>query len=380
MKLLFKKTTFFFALMAMMCLLCFGASANNEGLPSFDEGYKLTVSAERIYVGVGNTAKFEAAVSGVEVQPEIIWSVSDDTLAEINSSGELKGKSTGYVTVTASAVVAGQELTDSYPIQIVKDESELHTYLETNNFLSLQYDYDYGYYYTNDKACWQKHFGYARVYDYAAPYIGMEYDYVRVFFTYEGEEFMLQLWKGQYTIIYGAEVGLYSKVTDGEESNPFTFYYAVDEKHWPTMDTAVYHQEKEGDAPEDYKLLFKRPVDKYWWCTGFVVGTLREVEPADELRVESSITFESAEMANIVAQGLSSCGFTKATDKDNIGLDSYYYDGSDTLTFSWQNISEAENTMDQKYNVVVMFIMKIITFLLEIGLVQLVVKMLVNMK
>ncbi len=378
MKLLVKKSTFFVVVATIMCLFAFGASAHDEGIKSFNEEYKLTVSAERIYIGVGNTAKFEATVSGVEVQPEISWKVSDDTLAEISQSGELKGKKIGYVTVTASAVVAGEELEGSYPIQIVEDESELHTYLETNNFLSLQYDYDYGYYYTNDKACWQKNFGYMRAYDYAAPYIGMEYDYIRVFFTYGNEEFMLQLWKGQYTIIYGAEIGLYSKVSDGKQSDPFTFYYAVDEKHWPTMDTAVYHQEKEGDAPEDYKLIFKRPVDKYWWCTGFKLGTLRQVEPADELRLESTITFESAEMASIVAQGLNSCGFTSAESKDSMGLDSYYYDGSDTLSFSWQNISEAENTMNQKYNVVVMFIMKIITFLLEIGLVKLVVKILVN--
>lgn len=376
MKSLLKKSSLIFAAMLFMCLFSFCAFAEEAPLPSFGDNYEITISADKMFLGVGNTAQFKASVSAVEVQPEIKWESSDDEIAQVNQNGVVKGKKEGYVTIIASAVVAGESYSASYPIQIVKDESDIHTYLENNNFLSLQYDYDYGNYYTNDKECWQKTFGYARVYDYAAPYIGMEYDYIRVFFDYDGNEFMIQLWKGQYAVIYGAEIGIYSKVLNKQEqSDPFTFYYAADEKYWPTMDMAVYHQENEGDAPEDYKLEFKRPVDKYWWCTGFMLGTLRECEPADELRTQATLTFNDEKMASLFAQGLRDCGFAVCEDNENIGLDSYYYDGAKSVSFSWQNISEAENTMDQQYNVVVMAIMKIVTFLLKIGLVDFVLKM-----
>ena len=40
-------------------------------------------------------------------------------------------------------------------------------------------------YYTDDKKCWQKNFGFARIYDILAPYIALEYDYTRVFYTYD---------------------------------------------------------------------------------------------------------------------------------------------------------------------------------------------------
>ena len=373
MKTVLKKIGLIISMSVVICLLGFSASALDEGIQSFNSEYELTIVADRAFVGVGKTAKFKAAVEGVEVQPIVSWSCSDDSLANISSDGTLKGVKEGHVIVTASAVVAGEELSAKYPIQIVKKENDVYTYLETNNVLSLQYDYDYGYYYTNDKLSWQKTFGYARIYDYAAPYIGMEYDYIRVFFDYEGQEFMVQLWKGQYTVIYGAEIGIYNKVLESDKSDLLTFYYAADEKYWPTMDMAVYHQQKEGDKPEDYKLIFKRPVDKYWWCTGFVSGTLRECEPADELRTEATLTFKDAEMARLFAEGLEKCGFKQALQKDDMDIDSYYCQG-ENVTLSWQNISEAESTMDQEYNIVMMFFVKIITFLFKMGLFEFVFK------
>ena len=321
-----------------------------------------------MYVGKGKTVQFAAAVSGVEVQPVITWGTTDKTVADVDAMGNVTGLKEGYATITASAVVAGQTLEAKYPIQVVKNENIIHSYMEDNNVLSYQYDYDYGYYYANDKASWQRNFGFARVYDYVAPYVGMEYDYIRVFFTYDEEDFMVQLWKGQYGVLYGGEIGIYNRDEDGQKTSPFTFYAAASQKYWPVMDMAVYHQEEEGDTPDEYELLFRRPVDKYWWCTGFVMGTLRQYEPADELRIEATITFRDAQMATLFANGIRDCGFTQAASKQYMGIDSYYYGGGNDVSVSWQGISEAENTMGIKAGIGATLLLGFINFLLKLGL------------
>lgn len=371
MKKLLKNSGLIFIISLLVCLCAVSVSAADDGIMAFAEGHELVISADYMFVGVNQTSQFKAEVTGVEVQPVITWSSADNSIAEVNGGGKVTGKKEGYTTIKATAVVAGQTIEGSYPIQVVKNENIIHSYLETNNVLSYQYDYDYGYYYANDKKSWQKNFGFARVYDYVAPYVGMEYDYIRVFFNYDEEDFLVQLWKGQYGVLYGGEVGIYNRDEDGKNSSPFTFYAAASQKYWPVMDMAVYHQKEEGDRPDEYELLFKRPVDKYWWCTGFVMGTLRQYEPADELRIEVTIKFRDAEMASLFANGIRDCGFTQAASKQYMGIDSYYYDGGTDVSVSWQGISEAENTMGIKAGIGVTFVLGLVNFLLKIGLLRL---------
>jgi hypothetical protein len=125
------------------------------------------------------------------------------------------------------------------------------------------------------------------------------------------------------------------------------------------MEVSVYHEQLNGEWKHD----FTREYDRYWWCTGFKAGILRDMEPADELRMVSRITFKSEEIAGVVAQGLYDCGFVQAADKDKMGLDSYYLDGADVYV-KWQNISEAENTMPIKIGATAVVILSLIAPLL----------------
>ena len=358
MKSIIKKSSFvlFIALIAVVTSVFCSAA------------YDVSISSRSMNVGVAKSTQLTATVNGVDSQPSIDWSSSDNTIATVNSKGKVTGIRQGNFVITAKATVGGETVTASYPMKVVKNENVVNSFLETNNVLSYQYSYDYGgYYYANDKLSWQENFGFARVYDFVAPYVGMEYDYIRVFFTYDDEDFMVQMWKGQYGVMYGGEIGIYNRDADGLDTQPFTFYNAASRRYWPTMDMSVYHQEKEGDLPKNYKLLFKRPTDKYWWCTGFVPGTLRQYEPADELRIEATLTFNDAQMASLFADGIRSCGFTRCTSKSDMGIDSYYLEGA-SVTLSWQNISEAENTMAIKAGIGLLLIARFIAFTLKLGM------------
>lgn len=358
MKSIIKKSSFVLFIALIVVLTSIFCSA----------AYDMSISSRSMNVGVAKSTQLTATVNGVDSQPSIEWSSSDNTVATVNSKGKVTGIRQGNFVITAKATVGGETVTASYPMKVVKNENVVNSFLETNNVLSYQYSYDYGgYYYANDKLSWQENFGFARVYDFVAPYVGMEYDYIRVFFTYDDEDFMVQMWKGQYGVMYGGEIGIYNRDADGLDTQPFTFYNAASRRYWPTMDMSVYHQEKEGDLPKDYKLLFKRPTDKYWWCTGFVPGTLRQYEPADELRIEATLTFNDAQMASLFADGIRNCGFTRCTSKADMGIDSYYLEGA-SVTLSWQNISEAENTMAIKAGIGLLLIARFIAFTLKLGM------------
>lgn len=316
---------------------------------------ELIVTGESPNLRKNKTTRLNATVSGADVQPVITWSSSEATVASVDGTGLVKGLDIGRTVITATAVVDGETLVGNFSINVISAKGPIRELFANNNIFSYRYDYVDDVYYTDDKACWQKPFGFARIYDILSPYVAMEYDYTRVFFRYEEKDFMVQLWKGQYGyLFYGGEIGIYSKPASDEKVNMFTFFAVADEEDWPMMELTLYHQQLNGN----WKREFTREYDRYWWCTGFKAGILRDVEPADELRLVSRITFKDEEFASLVAQGLRDCGFGEATSKDQVGLDCFYLDGSD-IYIKWQNISEAENTMGIKIGATALFILNI---------------------
>lgn len=311
------------------------------------EAPEINITGGAINVAILRSVQLTATVTGTSEDPDIKWESSDRSVATVNSRGKVTGLKVGRTIITAYATINGQRVEGKYAINVVTSENFAKSLLEKNQILSYQYSYVDDYYYTNDKDCWQDILGYARIYDIIAPYMALEYDYTRVFFTYDNQDFMVQLWKGQYGyLFYGSEIGIYNKPATGGDVGLFTFFAKAEEEYWPYMEMTLYHQNILGE----YVREFTRDYDKYWWCTGFKSGHLRVVEPADELRMVARLTMKDEEMAKLFAQGLKDCGLTEKSDKNSIGLDEYCREGKDVY-LTWQNISEAENTMPLKLTV-----------------------------
>ena len=309
---------------------------------------ELIVTGDSLNVRKKKTMLLSAEVTGVDEQPAITWSSSDTDVATVNEIGLVKGISVGRTLIKATAVVNGKTLEGYYNINVITGKGPLKELFAQRNVFSYRYDYVDDVFYTNDKECWQKPFGFARIYDILAPYAAMEYDYTRVFFNYNDKDYMVQMWKGQYGLtFYGGEIGVYSKPESDKKVNMFTFFKVAEPEDWPMMELTIYHQKLNGK----WKREFTRDYDRYWWCTGFKAGHLRISEPADELRMVSRITFTNEEMAELFANGLNDCGFAPAKNKDKMGLDTYHLDGADVYV-KWQNISEAENTVAFKVGAV----------------------------
>ncbi len=201
---------------------------------------------------------------------------------------------------------------------------------ENAKLLSYKYDPDGGFFYTDDKECWQSNFGFNEGYDSMAPLGMMNYDTVRVKFVYDNKEWLVQMWKGQYgTAFVGGEVGVYTrKVGAGG-----THYNCAKEEDWLNMEMAfVWDRSHNGN----YQTIFTRDYTKYWWCTGFVPG-LETGAPRDQFRLVTHITFESEEMANTFCQEFEKQGFRRVAKLNNNEIDTFVQVGAD-VAFVWQDI------------------------------------------
>lgn len=340
-----KKTVRFIALVLVLIMVAsaspLSAVALNKSVPAESTGHTLVMQSDHLTVARKKTIQMTATVTNVEEQPVIYWASSDESIATVDHNGVVKGVSVGVVTIAAATVVDGEVLSGEFTINVVRQNNFLRNLLEDKQVLSYQYSYIDDYYYTNDKDAWQYNFGFGKIYDFVSPYILLEYDYIRVFFTYENKDWMLQMWKGQYGLVfYGGEVGIYTKEHSDKGIDEWTFFNCPAEEDWINMEMTLWHEDVNGNWNRE----FTREYDKYWWCTGFKNGHLRQEEPADELRLTGRMTFKDAEMTKLVADGLAECGLVKAGSKNAMGVDSIYVDGND-IHFSWQNISEAESTM-----------------------------------
>ncbi len=205
---------------------------------------------------------------------------------------------------------------------------------ESVNLASYRYDGDGNFYYTDDKECWQKNFGFNEVYDNFAPLSAMFYDTVRTTFVYGGKEWMIQMWKGQYGMVFvGGEVGVYTRPI----GSGGTHYVCADKEDWLNMEMAFMWDEY---SDGNYRAVFNRDYTKYWWCTGFVVGfpngSLNKT--LKEFRLVHHITFKDAEMADAFCEAFEKNGFTRVAKLDNNVPDTFVQVGAD-VGFVWQNIN-----------------------------------------
>ena len=154
---------------------------------------------------------------------------------------------------------------------------------------------------------WQKKFGYCRLYDESAAPTAMIVDSEPIKFEYAGKRWLIQLWKGQYYLNTGAEVGVY--LTDEPDlaiPNLFTgtFYRCADKADQLDMaysliknDTVLFHRE-----------------GKHWWLTGFMPGEFSEPW---ELSMYVRITFKDTEMCRCFIKAMRKIGYLEHEIRSN---------------------------------------------------------------
>lgn len=202
---------------------------------------------------------------------------------------------------------------------------------DTAALASYKFDPDGNFYYTDDKDCWQSNFGFNEGYDSMAPLGMMNYDTVRTKFIYDGQEWLIQLWKGQYGYSFvGGEVGVYTRPVGSSG----THFNCASEKDWLNMEMAfMWDENKDGN----YRAVFNRDYTKYWWCTGFVVG-FETGNDRSQFRLVHHITFKDEAMANAFCEAFEANGFRRVDKLNKNEPDTFVQVGPD-VAFVWQDIA-----------------------------------------
>lgn len=170
---------------------------------------------------------------------------------------------------------------------------------------------------------WQRNFGFCELYDAAAPFTGMFYNTVRFKFSYAGQDWLVQVWKGQYGITVGGELGVYTKPANRETE----FYDCASDEDMLNMGFTL--------SQKDIGELFTRKMQKHWWQTGFVV--LKAAAPSS-LTMSCKIDAKDAAMLKALEQSMVEQGFKKG----NGTTDGTYAVSGLRVTFTWGAKVQAE--------------------------------------
>ncbi|MCH5189088.1 MAG: DUF4474 domain-containing protein [Oscillospiraceae bacterium] len=192
---------------------------------------------------------------------------STDPEEEPSSSAESSTGTTAPAPSTTKAPNNGTNPTTSAPTTTqgyrTPTTSEMKSLLKAAGYI---YDEEQDIYYT-DKYSWQRHFGFSGIYDEGASYLNMEYVTFKCDFTYNGKYWRIQCWKGQYALLCGAEMGVYTKDIDSSLSEDF--YACANDDNLLEMGFDFYKTTKDYN---NRNRLFYRPLEFHWWQTGFKFG------------------------------------------------------------------------------------------------------------
>ncbi len=171
-----------------------------------------------------------------------------------------------------------------------------------------QYDTNGNFYYTSSDP-WQRQFGYHEAFDVAAGLVTIYMDTMRCKFEYKDKDWMIQFWKGQYGLVFvGHEIGVYTK----PKTRTNDHYDAASNEDALYMELTGYRDGKE---------IYHRDYGKYWWCTGFVPGTLDNLTDRSELSLKCRITMKDYDMLLGFCDALKSNGMVLGKDYATDGLD-----------------------------------------------------------
>jgi hypothetical protein len=154
---------------------------------------------------------------------------------------------------------------------------------DNDGVFQIGYDYDIDQFLVKTAPdTWQKKLGYSKLYDWFAPLLSIYIDTLRFPFQFDGKDWMVQLWKGVYSVSNGAEIGLYEKPAE----RPF---------FW---DGSATNLDMSMRLYRGKTLLYDYGTQHTWWTGGFHYGNplLLPVVPARSLRLEGSIAFKNQGM------------------------------------------------------------------------------------
>ena len=141
----------------------------------------------------------------------------------------------------------------------------------------------------------QKLFGYMHLFDLSAAYLNMIFDYETIYFDYGHRTWLIEMWKGQYGINTGCELGIYyaDEIIPPDKYRSAHFQ-AVAQRDMPDISLRLNRHSHQPIRIAQMK-------GPHWWLTIFKMGLFTKPE---ELFVNTSIRFKNTAMLYQFLQSL----------------------------------------------------------------------------
>ena len=250
----------------------------------------VTASAATMYMGDANG---DGKVTAIDART-ILQVASGSKTVEADVFARIDMDKNGKVTAIDARKVL-QTAAGSLELVPVEPETD-NTSEQLKDIVRLfgyEYDAEQNIFYTHLYP-WQRYFGFTDMYDNAATYASMNYMTLKIDFEYQNLLWRLQWWKGQYGVLEGAELGVYTK--DPKRADAIFYECAADE-HLLEMYFEYYQSVSDYNKGD---VLFTRYEQRHWWLTGFKFGICN---PAKNV-VKASIIAWDDTMANGIENGL----------------------------------------------------------------------------
>lgn len=154
--------------------------------------------------------------------------------------------------------------------------------------IGYDFNFDFNEFFAADDP-WQRNFGFCKGYDMLAFLIGDVVETIRVPFTYDDREWMIQIWKGIYSwIMLGGEIGVYCKPVERKAD----FYDCAADPDCLEMSFTVYLDDEEIIGTKEKTT---------WWQTAFTPHTL--TLPSN-LTLSFTIVFPNRQMMDAFVESL----------------------------------------------------------------------------
>lgn len=126
----------------------------------------------------------------------------------------------------------------------------------------------------------------------------MVFDCLPVYFDYAGRTWLIELWKGQYGICTGCEIGVYyaDRILEKKE-RALAHFRSVKDDDMLRLSFVLFHERN----------TLARLCAKHWWLTAFRVGYFSS---PGELSLHAAIALASPAMAGAFLDGLIDAGFS----------------------------------------------------------------------
>ncbi|HEY7031494.1 MAG TPA: DUF4474 domain-containing protein [Thermomicrobiales bacterium] len=156
----------------------------------------------------------------------------------------------------------------------------------------------------------QRNFGYAYGYDAGALGMSMVIDCEPIFFDYANKHWMIELWKGQYGLETGCEVGVYTRPIGSTGPGYALLDATVGRRPGDGVAShnLFYDCAADGDRLQlratlkrDGQALFTRGPELHWWLTGFKWGVFSH---PSQLSVDVAITLKDGAMLQAFMGGI----------------------------------------------------------------------------